>query len=148
MGSDVESVECDGPGAATVRRGFPKLAHLLLAYLRPGDAVLDSLAGRVDGLARQDHSSIVKSAVKLEQFSPVIHPRLVPLLSRCVVDVVTVAPASARPAPIFVKNAAAQRALNSVCAGSLSIRRAHLPVAYPEIELVVLGGAARTGRLR
>src|SRR5262245_38972418 len=127
MGPDIESVECDGPGAATVRGGLPKLAHPLLAYLRPGNAVLDALAGRVDGLTGHYHPPILYSAVELQQFSPVIDPRLVPLLSRRVVDVVTVAPAPARAAPIFVKNAAAQRALDSVCAGSLSIRGAHLP---------------------
>src|SRR5215204_1793931 len=145
---DVRAVEGDRPGLAAVGGLLPELADAAVFEFGEGETFESHLAVRPLRLAVEAHRALLVIAREFEDAAGVIHPCLLPLPLRGVIDVEALAAAAAaRARPVLEDDAVAENELHAVGAGLLTPRVEHVPLADPEVELPVLG-ARLAGRRR
>jgi hypothetical protein len=104
--------------------------------------VFGHLLVRTCGLAFEDHLPISYSTFKDEQESSRVDPRLMPNLTRRVIDVEALPTVSATRVVAFMQDAAANLSLDAVRTGELAIGTMDIPLADPEVKGPMLGGCA------
>ena len=91
-------------------------------------------AVRARGGAEQNQPFVGVAARQVQVVALIVHPELVPLADGPVVEVETLAAASASSDPVLVNDAAILLEGDIVGPGLIALHR-HIPVAHPEVEL-------------